>query len=128
LVNERLDTYLQRNLRAFGELNEELVLLYPYVIHKSILVVASLANLHPGHVAARDSVISSLDARLVGRPAFGVPFAQLATMMDQDQPHALHVAPLTTTPTMAPSQPRSPLHYSHASFATLAKGAVTNAV
>jgi hypothetical protein len=41
LVNERLDTYLHRNLRAFGELSDELVLPHPYVIHESILVAAS---------------------------------------------------------------------------------------
>jgi hypothetical protein len=29
VVNERLDTYLERNHRAFGELNDELVLMYP---------------------------------------------------------------------------------------------------
>jgi hypothetical protein len=69
---------------------------------KSILVAASLANLHPGHAVARDIIICALDARLDGRPALDVPFAQLTTLLVQHHPPPLLDAPLSHAPLMAP--------------------------
>jgi hypothetical protein len=42
-----MGTYLQRNLRAFGELNDEVVTPHPYIVHESILNGTYMINHHP---------------------------------------------------------------------------------
>jgi hypothetical protein len=110
---------IQRNLSAFGEINDELVTPHPKIVHESILVAASMANLHHDHATARNNIISALDARLDGRPASMIHFAQLTTMMIFHHPQVLLVTPL-----ISPHHSR-PFMYDAMTFATLLKDVVT---
>jgi hypothetical protein len=80
--------YLHRNLRAFRELNDELVPHHQYLVHESPLVATSPATLHLGNACARDIITFTLDARLDDRPATSAPFAKLTNMLVEHQPHA----------------------------------------
>jgi hypothetical protein len=55
----------------------------PYIVHESLLVAATLANLHPSHALARHGIISALVACLDGRRAVATPFAQLTNIYVQ---------------------------------------------